>query len=133
MRKIKFKGKCVDGGNWVYGDLFIPEFGVCIYEKLTGQNLVNPESVCQYIGRDDSGGVEIYENDICEVEMHDGIKEILVIRFNEKKAMFEFYVYSKNESGWIISDTKIIVLANVIDYSSLDDFLKEHNDRKTGQ
>lgn len=66
MRKIKFKAKQLNSGEWFYGDLVHLGNRVCI----GGDNIkdgitdVDPSTVCQFTGMKDEDGKEIWEHDI---------------------------------------------------------------------
>ena len=83
MRTIKFRGKSIDGKEWLYGDLVHSadkkRFAILVNDKESYDECeVSPETVGQFTSLYDCDGKEIYEGDILKWEK-DGL--MYVVKF----------------------------------------------------
>ena len=103
MREIKFRGKRVDNGGWVYGDLIsnlflktktrerIPyiidpyKLDYECFEDVAEQLdefEVDPATVGQYIERQDDHGEDLWEGDILNIQIHDHAWKKVIVEQN---------------------------------------------------
>lgn len=87
MRKILFKGKRVDNGEWVQGsprdDIRGAISAIDFYDGLTDCETVKviPETVGQFTGLTDKKGSDIFEGDIVEAYKFGEEKHVKIITF----------------------------------------------------
>ena len=147
MRKIKFRGKRLDNGEWVHGDLLQIVGGFVIYHGshtdctliedrpnlaielyMDEVSPVHPDTVGQFTGLCDCNGREIYEGDVIK-SMYNDIYH--VIGYNESRGAFTATLineYMNNTDGlktecnaeqkWL-ADCKKIIAGNMFDTPSL--------------
>lgn len=95
MRKIIFRGKRTDNGEWVYGYL-VKMFGMLIITARYPEFFceIVPETVGQYTGVKDKNGKMIFEGDI--------------VKFSHpafKKSKIGFIDWEENEVGFVLRIT----------------------------
>lgn len=130
LREILFRGKREDNGDWVEGyyvlNVYLPgtiEEKICPTIQPFGRqgHAVLPDTVGQYIGKDDKNGAKIYEGDILEGAWGDR----LVVYYDSCYLAFRV----KNSSGQerdisYYDNGKLVVVGNIYDNPEL---LKEGN------
>lgn len=125
MRTIKFRGKDIKTGKWLYGNIQVPaktfnEFFMWDYEH--NQKEVNPDTVGQFTGLLDNNGKEIYEGDIMRIpETETNIEIIGVVEFNRGSYVVRSFLSGTCSSlAWAVRERQSgerrgVVIGNIHD------------------
>ena len=102
-RKIKFRGKRIDNGEWVYGYLaekyfYADKKYVILTEYADARNFIEyeviPETICQFTGIFDYTDYEVYEDDI--IQHFDG--RIGKVVWNKAYGRFDIAIKNKSDT-----------------------------------
>lgn len=126
MREIKFRGKSLLNGKWIYGYLHDAECGdnLMIQRNDLGSYGVKDETVGQYTGLKDRNGKEIYEGDILATD--ERVIGYVVGGVRGYCYDVNYINHPKGEKRWTLYETvttdypnKLAVVGNVFDNPEL--------------
>ena len=128
MRTIKFRGKSIDGKEWLYGDLVSSadkkRFAILVNDKESYDECeVAPETIGQFTGLHDCDGKEIYEGDV--LRLGNSPSGVCEVKWNESLAAFCIQFFFENKvgtrplGGWVICGRKVEVIGNIFDNPEL--------------
>lgn len=118
-----FRGKRIDNGEWIFGNLIQTDDGVYIIQNYVPQNLiknyeVDPSTICLCTGFQDKNGKLIFENDIVETQYGKAVvvwdKSEWRIKWNDDLIWRKDLHYWANDNSW-----RIEVVGNKFDNPEL--------------
>lgn len=96
QRDILFRGKRVDNGEWIFGDIYTglndeTYINVVIEQTANSwcnkQIIIQKETVGQFTGLTDSNGTKIFDGDVCTVKSIHNFYSDLLEEYREEKGL----------------------------------------------
>lgn len=136
-REILFRGKRVDNGEWVYGDLIQFEGAAIAFKRVINsfdenkpiyvEDDVFPESVGQFTGLTDKNVVKIFEGDILTINnKQSGLRSISSYQEYQPKEGGVFYVKA-TIAGFMLCANKDCEYVN--EHHNIDNYSFWNNSR----
>ena len=128
MRDYLFRGKRKDNGEWVYGNLFIPDNPDKPVEILIGTNVIRisyeviPETVGQYTGLTDKNGTKVFDGDIVHcVSKFDSADMVVIFECGQFRMILaeKYHEYQTNIGYYDINSFAKEVIGNIHDNPEL--------------
>lgn len=123
-RQILFRGKRLDNGEWIYGDLqlgdgdHIPMIGVVRGGHDPNYYQVEEATIGQFTGLRDKDSRPIYEGDIVMQRGYSGVKP-MVVRFEQGAFIVGWHGGSSTQTRPMLIQKRSEVIGNVIDTPDL--------------
>ncbi len=123
-RDILFKAKRIDNGEWVEGNYAKVSWWIGLgeestdtitpinAEKVSKNQPVISETVCQYTGKTDKNGVKIFEHDIVNTEIGN-----FEVYFDED--LLGYALYDGGRKTTLATTLKLAVIGNIFDNPEL--------------
>ena len=121
MREIIFRGKRVDNGEWVEGNLFIPDKKDTPTQICIGTNIIRitydviPESISEFTGLTDKNGKKIFEGDVVGRVWDNGDSFVYKVIFDSNMCCF----IAERHSGFSTLDSEFKIIGNIHDNPEL--------------
>lgn len=121
MREVKFRGKCLDNGEWIKGDLLRMNGHWFIFPDPAPKGIdkyaVDSATVGQYTGLKDRNGKEIYEGDIFQTTDSNGYC-LVVVEWDDINA--RFLGRDKHKNIWYVGrEPAAVIIGNIHDNPEL--------------
>ena len=118
MREIKFRGKDIESGKWLFGSLVTHRDDTAFLADGFIQSQVDPQTVGEFTGLQDINGVDIYEGDIC-IFSSDIQSSKFVVVWNVSKCGFDCVNPNDKSDGGALWLDDLKVIGNIHDNPEL--------------
>lgn len=120
MREIKFRGKRLDNGEWVLGDLHLNTPYPHIHFGFGNRAKIDTDTIGQFTGHHDKNDKEIYEGDIVKFTAHDALGNELGDQQGVVKFEFGSYLIGGYDMyDILLNDDEAEVIGNIHDNPEL--------------